>query len=75
MKIIKPFIKIVHTKYIYIYIYISYYERKKKTSIYILRVMLRPARPEGVPSCHGSCLDRRKDLPCHIGMRNFVECH
>lgn len=25
-----------------------------------------------MPACHGSCLDRRKDLPCHIGTARRV---
>jgi hypothetical protein len=58
MKIIKTFIKIVHTRYIFF----LYHERKQKISRDILRAVLRPARPKGVSTCHGLCLDQRKYL-------------
>jgi hypothetical protein len=35
----------------------------KKPSKYNLRVMLGPARYEGMMACYGLCLDRNKDLP------------
>jgi hypothetical protein len=58
MKIIKFFIKIMHTRYKYLIA-----QGKNKTSKDILRVVLRPAQPENMSACHGCA--RADRAVCH----------
>jgi hypothetical protein len=43
-------------------------------SSHIARAMLRPARHEDVPPCHGPCLGLVKNLSCHAGTARRASC-
>ena len=64
---IETFMEIGHTKHNFF----VYHKQINKTNKDIWRVVL-PARHEGIPACHGSFLDRSKNLPYHTGTTRRV---
>jgi hypothetical protein len=61
MKIIRIFMKIVYTKYIFF----IYHKQTNKISRNILRVVIGPVWPEGVPACLG--FGPKKKITVHEG--------